>query len=383
MTTVPTVTRQNQWVNIIFFAVTTLGGVVGAPLYIYYNGIAAAEIWLALAFFVISGLGITVGYHRYFAHATFKTNKFVRFLLLFAGSAAFEQSALEWSSQHRDHHKYVDTDRDPYSIRKGFFYAHMGWLIFWKHDTDYGNVKNLSNDPMIVHQHRYYALWATTAGILTPAAIGWMTGHLLGALLIAVCLRLTLVYHATFFINSVCHTFGKATYDVDATAKDNWLVAFLTFGEGYHNFHHRFGGDYRNGVRWYQFDPSKWTIALLEKLGLAWDLKRVSDFRIMAARLDGEKTRLDSWLEETADASHRLRANFGEQAARRYERLRQRLVDWEAAAKEQRKVLQGQVSNYSDDIRESARRRVAEAKARFQEARADWNSLLRECPVAA
>ncbi len=381
MTTESATIRENKWVNIIFFAVTTLGGVVGAPIYIWYNGIAASEIWLALAYVVLSGLGITVGYHRLFAHATFKTNRVVKFLLLFFGAAAFEQSALEWSAQHRDHHKYVDTDRDPYSIKKGFFYAHMGWLMFWKVNTNFDNVKGLAKDPLVANQHRYYVVWATVAGILTPAFIGWLTGHLLGALLIAVCLRLTLVYHATFFINSVCHTFGKATYDVNATAKDNWLIAFFTFGEGYHNFHHRFGGDYRNGVRWYQFDPSKWTIAALEKLGLAWDVKRVSDFRIMAARLEGEKTRLDTWLEETAETSHRLRTNFHEQAARRYERLRGRLVDWEAAAKEQRKLLQGQVSAYSDDIREAARRRVAEAKARFREARADWNSLLRECPA--
>lgn len=377
MTAVSSPVRQNQWTNIIFFAVTTLGGIVGAPIYIYYNGIAAAEIWLAIAFLILSGLGITVGYHRLFAHATFKTNRVVRFLMLFFGAAAFEQSALEWSAQHRDHHKFVDTDRDPYSIRKGFFYAHMGWLIFWKHDTNYDNVKGLAKDPLVMHQHRYYVLWATVAGILTPALIGWMTGHLLGALLIAVCLRLTLVYHATFFINSVCHTFGKATYDIHASARDNWLVALLTFGEGYHNFHHRFAADYRNGVRFYQFDPSKWTIAALEKLGLAWDLKRVSDFRILAARLDGEKTRVDEWIEETADRGTSLQT----QARGRYERLRERLSDWEAAAKEYRKIVSHQVSVYSDEIRETARRRLVEAKARFREARADWNLLLRECPA--
>ena len=138
MTALIEATRKNNWVNITFFAVTTLAGVFGAPVYIYYYGIAATEVALFLFYFGATGLSITVGYHRLFAHATFKTNRVVRFFLLFFGAAAFEQSALQWSAQHRDHHRYVDTDRDPYSIRKGFFYAHIGWLIFWQHEPRHG-----------------------------------------------------------------------------------------------------------------------------------------------------------------------------------------------------------------------------------------------------
>jgi len=378
MTAPALATRKNNWINITFFSITTLMGVVGAPLYIHHNGIAASEIALAVFYFGATGMSITVGYHRLFAHATYKANRVVRFLLLFFGAAAFQQSALEWSAQHHDHHRYVDTDRDPYSIGKGFFYAHIGWLVFWKHHTRYNNVKRLQSDPLVMHQHRYYIPWAITAGILTPILVGALTGHLLGAILIGFALRLTLVYHTTFIVNSVCHTFGTATYDVDSSARDNWFTAFFNFGEGYHNFHHRFAADYRNGVRWYQFDPSKWLIATLEKLGMVWDLKRVSNFRILAARFAGEETRVTRWLSERGDFASGLSGNLQNQVRNRYEKLRENLQAWESAATDYRQLLRHQVHAYSDELKRNARQRVIDARAAFYESRGTWNALVRE-----
>ncbi len=381
MVTAPYATRENDWVNIIFFAATTLVGLIGAPLYIYKYGVTSSEIALFVFFVVVTPLSITVGYHRLFAHATYKTNAVIRFLLLFFGAAAIEQSALEWSSQHQDHHRYVDTDRDPYSIKKGFFYAHIGWMLFWKHETDYDNVKNLGKDALIRHQHRYYFVWVVLAGFVTPLFVGALTGHLLGAFLLSVCLRLTVVYHLTFFINSICHMFGISTYDIYATAKDNWFIAFLTFGEGYHNFHHRFAGDYRNGVRWYQWDPSKWIIALLEKTGLAWDLRRVSNFRILAAQLAGENRRVTDWLGRVG--RNMEFPKLDEVIKSQYDYLRQNLVNWEEAAKEYRRVLQRQVVDYSEGVRESARQKLAEAREQFEYTRHNWDALLNVCPIAA
>jgi len=380
MDTAPYSTQENDWVIIIFFSLITLVGLIGTPLYIYTYGVAGPEITLFIFFAVVTPLSITVGYHRLFAHATFKTNALIRFLLLFFGSAAVQQSALEWSSQHKDHHRYVDTDRDPYSIKKGFFYAHIGWLLFWKHATDYANVKELQQDALIRHQHRYYHLWATVSGFVTPMLLGLLTGHVLGAFLLSVCLRLIVVYHATFFINSICHMFGRSTYDIYATAKDNCFIAFLTFGEGYHNFHHRFAGDYRNGVRWYQWDPSKWIIALLEKLGLAWDLRRVSNFRILAAQLAGENRRITDRLALVGKNTEFLKLN--EIVKSQYGNLCQNLVDWEDAAKEYKRVLQRQVVQYSKEVRESARRKLAEAREQFKYTHRNWNALLKQCPVA-
>lgn len=365
----PSAIRKNNWVNIIFFAVTTLVGLIGTPLYIYKFGVTGSEIVLLVFFVVVTPLSITTGYHRLFAHATYKTNAVIRFLFLFFGAAAFEQSALQWSSQHRAHHRYVDTDLDPYSIKKGFFYAHMGWLIFWQHETDYDYVKDLAEDPLIMHQHRYYLLWAIVAGIVTPLLLGALTGHLLGAFVLSICLRLTVVYHLTFFINSICHIFGRSTYDIYATAKDNWFIAFLTFGEGYHNFHHRFSGDYRNGVRWYQWDPSKWLIALLGKTGLAWDLRRVSNFRILEAQLAGENRRVTDWLARDDKNTEFLK--LGEIVQAQYDILEQDLVKWEKAARKYKLMSRRQVVDYS-------KRKLAEAREQFDYTHHDWKALLKQ-----
>ena len=283
-----TMIKKYNWPIIIFFGITTLGALIGAPLYIYRFGISLPEILLFVFFVLATGLSITVGYHRLYAHSTFKASPLVRFLVLFFGAAAFEQSALTWSSGHRDHHRYVDTDLDPYSIKKGFWYAHIGWMTLWHQHPDYNNVKDLMKDKLLMHQHRHYVAWGFGAGVFFPMILGALSGHMLGGLVLSVCTRLTLVYHATFAINSVCHTFGKATYDIHASARDHWFVAILTNGEGYHNFHHHFPTDYRNGVRWYHWDPSKWVIVLLSRIGLVWDLKKVPALSILQARQAAE-----------------------------------------------------------------------------------------------
>ena len=371
--------RKNNWDNLIFFGVTALVGLIGTPLYILKYGVTGSEVALFVFFLVVTPLSITVGYHRLFAHAAYKTKAPIRFLLLFFGGAAFQQSALEWSSQHKDHHRYVDTDRDPYSIGRGFFYAHIGWVLFWQHETEYDNVNRLKNDPLIMHQHRYYLLWAILAGIALPLFLGALTGHLLGTFVLSVCLRLALVSHLTFFINSICHMFGRSTYDIYATAKDNWLIAFLTFGEGYHNFHHRFAGDYRNGVRWYQWDPSKWIIALLAKTGLAWDLRRASSFSILAAQLAGENRRVCDWLDRVGKNTESLNGILRSQ----YDNLRQNLTNWEEAAKGYADLLQRQVAYYSEEMRVSAQRKLAEAREQFRLTHHDWKILMKQCPGAA
>ncbi len=273
-----------NWFNIIFISLNTVIALIGGPLYVMHYGFPHSLGWLMTFFIFATGLSITVGYHRLFAHATFKAHPMIQFLLLFFGAAAFEQSALAWSSQHRNHHQFVDTDADPYNIKKGFFWAHMGWLIYGKHEFFYENVDDLIRSKLVMHQARHYVLWSLIAGIAVPVLIGALMGHALGAFIFAVCARVTFVYHSTWCINSVCHMFGKATYDPDISARDHWFVAIITLGEGYHNFHHRFPSDYRNGVRWYHFDPSKWLIFTMEKLGLVFNVKRIDNARIDAAR---------------------------------------------------------------------------------------------------
>ena len=361
------------WVNLIFFAVTTLLGVIGTPFYLYRFGISLSEVLLFAFYMIATPLSITLGYHRLFAHVTFRARSLVRFLVLFFGAAAFEQSALKWASQHRDHHRFVDTDRDPYNIKKGFFYAHIGWLIFWDHTIHYENVKDLAQSRLIRHQHKYYHTWAITSGILLPLLIGFLTGHPLGALLISVCLRLTIIYHGTFCINSVCHMFGKATYDIYSSARDHWVAALITFGEGYHNFHHHFPSDFRNGVRWYQWDPTKWTIAILAKFGLAWNLKRVSRFQIMAAQLAAENQKVQDWLAQIQNHPHFVLIHKALKVE--YEKLRLTLGDWERAARERQHLIGEGLAKRSDDLYQNALMKTEEARYRFRQTFARWKSF--------
>ncbi|MDP3920582.1 MAG: fatty acid desaturase [Candidatus Omnitrophota bacterium] len=373
--------KKMIWVNIVFFAVTALVAVIGGPLYVLKYGVSLPEGLLFVFYMVATGLSITVGYHRLFSHVAYKAHPVIRFLLLFFGAAAFEQTALMWSSQHRDHHRYVDTERDPYSIKKGFWYAHVGWMLFWEHQVNYDNAGDLKKDPMVMHQHHYYLGWSVVSGILVPVFIGALTGHALGAFILAVCGRITLVYHATFCINSVCHMFGRPTYDIYATAKDHWFIAFLTYGEGYHNFHHRFPGDYRNGVRWYQWDPSKWMIWVLARLGLAERLHRVSPFRILAARLAAE-----SQLAQDKLQTHRWQPEIEVRRALetlklRYISLCANLAVWEKAARDSQRIFQQQVSKQSRELQCSASKKVEEAKRQFAVTHERWRELICHNPL--
>lgn len=371
-------TKKMVWVNILFFAFTTLGALIGVPFYMQRFGISAFEIGLFLFYTSATALSITVGYHRLFAHGTYKAHPVIRFMLLFFGAASFEQSALKWASQHRDHHAFTDTDRDPYNIKKGFFYAHIGWLMFWDHPFDFSNAKDLTQDKVIMHQHKNYLFWSIGAGIITPLVIGALAGHLLGALIFGICLRITFVYHSTFFINSVCHMFGNRSYDPHSTARDHWFVALLTFGEGYHNFHHRFPSDYRNGVRWYHWDPSKWIIALLGKAGLASNLKTICEFRIVEARIAAEKTVIAERLKKIDNTA--VFERIQDALHLRHRQLRMLLKTWESAHKERLEHRLLQAADLSEHMRQAGRMKLEEAKRQFLERRKHWNELLTRDP---
>jgi stearoyl-CoA desaturase (delta-9 desaturase) len=369
-------TRGINVTNLAFFSAITLISVIGLPWYWSRVGISRTEWALFAAFVLATGLSITVGYHRLFAHRAFTANRAVTALALFFGAAAFEQSALMWASQHRDHHRYVDTPLDPYNIKRGFWYAHMGWLLFWRQQTDYSNVRDLAADPLIMHQHRYYILWATTAGILVPLLLGAAVGHFLGGLVLVVAARLTFVHHSTFSINSVCHTFGRATYDIDSTARDHWLVALITNGEGYHNFHHRFPSDYRNGVRWYQWDPSKWLITLLSWMGLARRLYRTSPHSILAARLAAEQLRVERTLAQYPE--DRIR-EFVQTVRERYARAKQALYVWEHSEKASQRLAAATPGSRRSV--ESVRLAAQTHRRIFKRACQQWAALINGSPL--
>ncbi|MCG3176713.1 MAG: hypothetical protein MOGMAGMI_01674 [Candidatus Omnitrophica bacterium] len=275
-----------RWAGVLFLLSSALVGFIVAPVYFYRHPLAAFDVALFLLYVVATLMAITVGYHRLYSHAAFRAHAIVRFLCLFFGAASFQQSALRWASLHRTHHRYVDTERDPYNIKRGFFYAHVGWVILRKPVIDYDNALDLQKDGMLTHQHRHYQLWALGAGVVLPLFLGALAGRLIETFLLTIAARLAVVHHCTFFINSFAHTFGTADYDPHSSAKDNWIGALLTNGEGYHNFHHRFPSDYRNGIRWYHWDPTKWLIRALSWVGLTSELRLTPAASIEQARAE-------------------------------------------------------------------------------------------------
>ncbi len=247
-------------------------------------------ILLAIFMWFASGMAITVGYHRYFSHRSYKTKKWIEYLYVFFGTSAMEMSIAEWAYDHRNHHRYTDTEKDPYSIKKGFWYAHISWLFTnrgtegGKTEMDFKKISDLWKDPFIRFQYKYFTLFAIFSAFIFPGMIASLWGDFWGGVLIAGLVRSVIVHHGTFSINSVCHMIGKRPYSLEESARDSWISALLTFGEGYHNFHHKFPGDYRNAIRFWQYDPSKWFIWTLSKLGLSWDLHRTPQERILQAK---------------------------------------------------------------------------------------------------
>ncbi|CAN5454544.1 fatty acid desaturase [soil metagenome] len=278
-----------NWITSIFLISTLLIALIGTPLYLWHFGIDWFQVALFLFYVPATAMSITLGYHRLFAHRAFKGRLPVRLGTLIFGACAFENSALDWASDHRAHHKFVDhEDDDPYSIKRGFFFAHIGWLLFKLRPETRANVADLQKDKLVMWQHRHCQLIAVLAGLVLPAVLGFLWNGwagALGAFLIAGVTRVVVVQHSTFFINSLCHTIGRQPYSKDSTARDSRIMAFLTFGEGYHNYHHSFQHDYRNGVKRTSYDPTKWAIWILSKIGLASDLKRVSPEKILMAEM--------------------------------------------------------------------------------------------------
>ncbi len=365
--------KKINWANILFFTVTGVGGLGVMPFYLHRNGFVLSDWILFAVYFVCSGLSITAGYHRLYAHRTYQARPLLQLFLLFFGASAFEQSALKWSSQHRNHHLYLDTERDPYSITKGFWHAHMGWLVGWDRTKNFENVADLRQNALIVHQHAHFKLWAIGAGIVTPVLIGALAGHALGAFLIGVCFRIVFVQQMTFCINSFCHLIGTANYDPSTSARDHWFIALLTFGEGYHNFHHRFPSDYRNGIRWYHWDPSKWAISLFRRAGQAYNLRKAPYFHILHARLASQNRQVRLRLAQKL-SRHPDFIRFNRAFERHYQKLQRAFSSFQSAATEYQRLVRAKVASRAsvEGIKKTALENLRARKEAFRSTYQKW-----------
>lgn len=274
---------RNRWDVIALLSSTAIAAVTVVPAWGLFFGYSS-WLWAGFGVFLAwNGLSITAGYHRLWSHRAYVAHPLVRIAFALGGALSLQNSILEWCSNHRKHHRYVDdVDLDPYAAKRGLFYAHVGWMLKDYPSTveDYGNVRDLKRDPVVNWQYSYYWYLAFIMNVCVPLAIGALAGDPIGGFLLLGVARLVVCHHATFCINSLAHAWGSQPYSDAHSAKDNPLIALLTYGEGYHNFHHTFQWDYRNGIRWYQFDPTKWLIKTMSFTGLATSLKRAAPEKI-------------------------------------------------------------------------------------------------------
>jgi len=272
-----------NWPAVVMFGVTTLGMLTVFPWYAWTHDFGvAAWAWFGV-FMYATGMSITGGYHRLWAHRAYQAHWSLKIVYMLLGAMSLQNSILVWASMHRVHHKEVDDPmHDPYSAQRGLWFSHMGWMLrdYPSSALDYKNARDLLDDPIVMFQHRHYLGITLFMNIAVPALLGWAYGDVGGFLMLVGLLRLVLSQHFTFFINSLAHFWGRQPYTDDNSARDNDVLALFTYGEGYHNYHHIFQWDYRNGIRWWQWDPTKWMIAAAAWLGLASNLKRVPEFVI-------------------------------------------------------------------------------------------------------
>jgi stearoyl-CoA desaturase (delta-9 desaturase) len=236
----------------------------------------AVNYWMRMFF-------ITAGYHRYFSHRAFKTSRAFQLVLAFGGSSAAQKGPLWWAGNHRMHHRYSDTPRDHHSPRKGFWWSHVGWILSDDaNDVPEGTMKDFAAYPELrfIQKHDWIAPWALG---LASFLIGGLPGLLIGFFLSTV-----LLWHGTFTINSLSHTWGSRRFETTDTSRNNLWLALVTMGEGWHNNHHRHAHLARQGLYWWELDASYWVLCGLEKLHVVWGLKRPRPEWLTEARAQTE-----------------------------------------------------------------------------------------------
>lgn len=236
---------------------------------LWNRGVFASDIVMLLILYTCITFGVTVGFHRMLTHRSFSAHPVIKFLLLVFGSMSLQGPAIEWAATHVKHHAHADKEGDPHSPVEGFVHAHLGWLFKDRMADPNVYCKNLVNDPIVMFVSRTFLLWVFIS-LAIPFAIGGWHGLLWAGLV-----RIFLVHHVTWSVNSICHTFGIREFETGDKSRNEWVVGLLAFGEGWHNNHHAFPRSAFHGLHWWQVDLSAYLIRLLERVGLAKDVYRI------------------------------------------------------------------------------------------------------------
>lgn len=287
--------------------------IVLAILFLMNNSFQTSYLVLAIVTYYGANISVGLGLHRLWSHGAYKTKPWVECVLAVVSAGTLQGPILAWASDHFKHHTYTDEEQDPHSPAKynggvkGFLWSHVGWMITGEptyKNIDRITLKKLGKNKVVMWQYNNYWLLALVMNAVLPALIGFaIYGTIKGCIAAFLFMGLgrALQQQFTFCVNSACHFFGKRTYYA-GTARDIWWLFMFLLGENWHNFHHAFARDYRNGVKWYQLDVHKWLIALMEKTGLAWGLVRTQPERIAAKVNETERSLIETYREKLEGA---------------------------------------------------------------------------------
>ena len=294
-----------------------------------WTGVTATAVIMAIVLYVVRMFGTTAGYHRYFSHRSFKTSRAFQFLLAFLAQSSAQRGALWWAAKHRHHHRHSDTELDVHSPRhRGFWYSHLGWIF--KRDqgvTDYEAVPDLVKYPELVWLDRHPLIPPTLLGIGCFAIAGWP------GLIVGFFWSTVVLFHGTFMINSLAHVHGNQRYVTGDDSRNNWWLALITLGEGWHNNHHAYQRSTRQGFRWWEVDITFYLLTALSWLGVVWELGRPPEDLVSNERKLGRAV-----IEKVA---HQLAASF--EASQIAVQLREAWASSAALQELRAKVAAGQV----------------------------------------
>ncbi|CAK5272212.1 unnamed protein product [Mycena citricolor] len=313
--------NELNWLNVAILTVTPVMSIIG----VCTTRLRWETALFSVFYYYFTGLGITAGYHRLWAHRSYNAGKPLQYFLAIAGAGAVEGSIKWWSRGHRAHHRYTDTELDPYNAGEGFWYSHIGWMLLKpRRKPGVADVSDLSKNEVVRWQHRHYLTLVAVFSFVVPTIIPWLLWNdARGGYFYAGFARLCFVHHSTFCVNSLAHWLGDSPFDDKHSPRDHMLTAFATIGEGYHNFHHQFPMDYRNAIKWYQYDPTKWFIWVCQQLGFATHLKVFPDNEVRKGQLTMQLKRLRetqeklAWPTDSNDLPVISWESFREQAAKR------------------------------------------------------------------
>lgn len=281
--------------------------------YLITQDFTSSEFLLIVIGYYVSNISVGVGLHRLWSHNAFKANKIVEFILMLFTAGTLQGPVLSWASNHYKHHSFTDQEEDPHSPLKfknpvlGFLWSHIGWMLVGEGSykmIDRITMAKLGKNKLLRWQLKYYWQLAVFMNLVLPMSLGYVFGGDFASAykwFLFIGIGRAVQQQATFCVNSLCHFLGTHDY-CKGTAGDIWWFALFLLGENWHNFHHAFPSDYRNGVKWYHFDVHKWIIYLMSVVGLAWDLNRTPDERIEAKSLEARRLYLNNYKDKFLEA---------------------------------------------------------------------------------